>query len=158
MRQDVGERHFLGDAHRLATVGNRISEDEEPRCLGHPRQRGKQERAGRIDTGRRLMMLVEHDLQAALFRDLPLLDETIEQLGSLFRIVVPIGQIDAHRLVFARGRQIVIRGFAEMPNLHDCALGLNVLRTVERFRQIAPAARDAANARPQRRSRAARPE
>ncbi len=111
VREDVGERHLLGDAHRLAAVGDRIAEDQQPRLAGDARERGQQQRAGRIDAGRRLMMLVEHDLEAFLFRDLPFLDEAVEQRRALLRVVVAVGQVDAHRLVSARVGQVRDRRF-----------------------------------------------
>ncbi len=90
MRKDVGKRHLLSDAHRLSAVGHWIAQDQQP-CLGRDtRQRRKQQRPRRVDAGRRLMMLIEHDLEAFLLGDLPFFDEAIEQRRTLFWVVVAI--------------------------------------------------------------------
>ena len=118
-REDVDHRHLLGDAHRLPAVGDRIAEDQQPRLLGQPRQRGQHQRRRRIDAGRGLMMLVEHDLDALVLGDQPLVDVAVVERGALRRIVVAVGQRDADRLVFVGGRQVRIGVLAEVPRFHD---------------------------------------
>ena len=85
VRQHVDHRHLLGDAHRLAAVGDRIAEDQEPRLLGQPRQRRQHQRRRRIDAGRGLMMLVEHDLDAFVLGDQPFVDVAVVERRALRR-------------------------------------------------------------------------
>ena len=117
-REHVDHRHLLGDAHGLAAVGDRVAEDQQPRLLGQPRQRGEHQRRRRVDAGRGLVMLVEHDLDALVLRDQPLVDVAIVERGALLRIVVAVRQRDADRLVFVRRRQIGIGILAEVPCFH----------------------------------------
>src|SRR6185312_16158950 len=90
----------------------------ESRLFGDARQRGQKERRRRIDAGRRLMMLVEHDLDAFLLGDLPLVDVAVVKRGALPRIVDAVRQTDADRFVFFRRRQIGVGRLAEMPRSH----------------------------------------
>ena len=85
MREHVDHGHLLGDAHRLAAVGDRIAEDEKPGLLGEPRQGSQHQRSGGVDAGRGLMMLVEHDLHAFVFGDQPFVDVAVVERGALHR-------------------------------------------------------------------------
>ena len=80
----VDHRHLLGDAHRLAAVGDRIAEDQDARVPGLAGQdRGRQRRAG-IDAARRRMMLVEHDVEAELVGDAVLVEIAVVEVGADF--------------------------------------------------------------------------
>ena len=118
VREHVDHRHFLGDAHRLAAVGDRIAEDQKPRLLAQARQRREHQRRCGIDAGRRLMMLVEHDLDALLLGDQPFVDIAVVKRRALLRIVDAIGQRHADRGIAVGRRQIGIGGLAEMPGSH----------------------------------------
>ena len=117
-REHVHHRHLLGDAHGLAAVGDRVSQDQQPRLLGQPCQRGEHKGRCRVDAGRGLVVLVEHDLHALVLRDQPFVDVAIVERGTLFRVVVAVRQRDPDRLVFVRRRQIGIGILAEVPCFH----------------------------------------
>ncbi len=127
LRQHVDHRHLLGDAHGLAAVGDRVAQDQQPRLAGQPRQRRQHQRCGRIDAGRGLMMLVEHDLDAFVLGDQPFVDVAIVERGALLRVVDAIGQGDADRFVFVGRRQIGIGVLAEVPRFHDRAPDFSLL-------------------------------
>src|SRR5262249_761054 len=71
--------------------------------------------------GRRLVVLVEHDLNTSLPGHHSFVDVTVVERGTLLGIVNAIGQRDADRFVFVRGRQIGIGVLAEVPRFHDLA-------------------------------------
>ena len=118
MREHIDHGHLLGDAHRLAAVGDRIAENEKPGLLGEPRERSQHERSGGVDAGRGLMMLVEHDLDPFVLRDQPFIDVTVVEGGALDRIVDAVGQRHPYRWIGLGGRQERVRGFAEVPRSH----------------------------------------
>ncbi len=111
VRQHVDHRHFLGDAHRLAAIGDRIAENEQARLLAQASERRQHQRRGRIDAGGGLMMLVEHDLHAFVLGDQPFVDVTVVELGAFCRVVDAIGQRHPDRRIAVRRRQIRDRRF-----------------------------------------------
>ena len=117
-RQHIDHRHLLRDAHRLAAVGDRVAEDQQPRLGALPRQHRQHQRRGRIDAGGGLVMLVEHDLQPLVLGEQPLVEVAMIEIGADARIVVPVRQRHADRIVGLRRRQQMIGGFAEMPGPH----------------------------------------
>jgi len=142
VREHVDHRHLLGDAHRLAAIGDGIAEDEKPRLAGESRQCRQHERRRRIDAGGGLMMLVEHDLDALVLGDQPFVDEPVIERSALDRVVHPIGQRHAYGRIGFSGRQVGIGVFAEMPGSHVSLPGTRAPQ-----RQRPRAAPDAARGR-----------
>ena len=116
--QHIGERHFLGDPYRLASVRDWIAQDEEPGLAREASQRRQQQGRARINAGRSLVVFVEHDVHAHFLGELPLRNEPIVKFGSFLGVVITIWERDPDRLVLFRGRQIVIGVFAEVPGFH----------------------------------------
>src|SRR5579872_2951311 len=78
-RQDVDQRHLLGNAYRIPPVRNRVAKDKEPRAFRQARQRSHHHRCRWIDARRGLVMLVEHQIKAFALRDQPLIEISIIQ-------------------------------------------------------------------------------
>src|SRR5215471_7579507 len=103
---------------RLATGFPRINSRA---VLVSRAKRGEHQRCRRINAGRGLVVLIEHDLHTLVLSHQPFVDVTVVERGALLRVVNAIGQGDADRFVFLRGRQIGIGILAEVPRLHDLA-------------------------------------
>ena len=110
-RQHVDHGHFLGHADWLSAVRDRIAKDQQAGLPAQTRQCRQHQWSGGIDTGRGLVMLVEHDLHALVFGDQPFLDKAIIERGAFFRVVNAIGQRDADRRVALSRRQVGIGRF-----------------------------------------------
>src|SRR5580658_3174570 len=62
-REVIYHRNLLGDAHGLAAIGDRITEQQQPRAAGLACEHAEHNRRGGVETGRGLMMLVEHEVE-----------------------------------------------------------------------------------------------
>src|SRR4051812_13645636 len=87
------------------------------------------------------MMLVEHDLDAFILCDQPLVDIAVVERGAPLRIVKAVGQRHADGLVLLRRRQIRIGILAEVPGFHDAAPDLRAAWRSSRKCAIAAAVR-----------------
>ena len=65
-RQHVDHRHLLGDAHGIATVGDRIAQDQQPPLARLPGEDRQIERRAGIEAGRGLMVLVDHQVKTCV--------------------------------------------------------------------------------------------
>ena len=160
-RVDVDHRHLLGHAHGLAPVRDRIAEDQEARLAGVARERAHDDRGRRVQVGRRLVVLVHHDLETEVLGDLPLVDEAVIEVGADLRVVVAIGELHADRVVLLGIGQEVIRVLAEEPGTHahrrpPTPWALRGIRG--RARRTPRAPRYGGSARPHRSSRTGLPE
>ena len=90
--QHVDHRHFFRDAHRLAAVGDRVAQDQQTGLVALPCQHGEHQRRRRIDAGRGLVMLIEHDVEAFVLGEQPFVEIAMVQIGSDARIVMPVRQ------------------------------------------------------------------
>ncbi len=117
-RVHVDHRHLLGHPHRLAPIGDGIAEDQQPRLPRLAREHAHDDGAARIQVGRRLMVLVHHDLEPHLLGDLPLVDEAVIEIGADLRVVVAVGQLHSDGVVLPGIGQQVIRVLAEEPATH----------------------------------------
>ena len=157
-RVHVDHRHLFGHPHGLAPVRDRIAQDQQPRLARVARERAHDDRGGRVQVRRGLVMLVHHDLEAEVLGDLPLVDEAVVEVGADLGVVVAVGQLDPDRVVLALVGQQVVRVLAEEPGPHDVPPTLAHLRETPAPSRRAPrAARDGGNVRPGRWSRAGRP-
>ncbi len=123
-RNDVDHRHLLGDARRLAPVGQRVAQHQDAGVLGDARQDRRHQRHRRHRAGGGLVVLVQHDVQAELVGDLPLVDAVVVDVGALDRIVVRVREDHPDVLQRVGRRQVRIGGFAEMIDSHDVFLSL----------------------------------
>ena len=116
---DIDHGHLLCHPHRLAPVGNRVAENQQAGGFGFTGEDTHDDRAGRVEIGRGLMVLVDHDVEPQLLGNQPFVDKPVIQVGSDFRIVVAVGEGDADRVVLFRIGQQMIGVFAEMPGTHE---------------------------------------
>ena len=124
-RDHVDGGQLLGAAQRIGPVTDRIAEHQKPRVLGDARQHRKADHHGRRHAGRGLMMLVEHDVEAELVGELPLVVIAVKQIGGDVRIAFAVRQIDAQRAgVIVPGRVIGLLG--ELVDSHGCVVSLHV--------------------------------
>src|SRR6266568_4534243 len=101
-RDHVDHRELLGDAHRVEAVGDRVAEREEPRALRLPREDRERHRRDRAAAGRGRVVLVDHDVQAQLVGEHPLVEAVMVVLGHHAWIAVAAGKNHAQRLVLRR--------------------------------------------------------
>src|SRR3984957_6646967 len=104
-------------------------------------------------------MLVEHDVEAELVRQLPLVVIAVEQIGGDVRIAFAIEEIEAQRAgMLGPGRIIGLLGeLVDFHGAYSCCGVIWFSRTPAPFRQKFWAARDRGNARRGRSPRTARP-
>ena len=76
-------------AQRIGPVADRIAEHQEPRLFGGARRDGEPDHHRR-HAGRGLVMLVEHDVEAELVGELPLVVIAMEQVGGDARIAFAV--------------------------------------------------------------------
>jgi hypothetical protein len=68
------------------------------------------------------MMLIEHDLDTFLLRDLPFADVAVIECRPLSGVVEAVWEVDPNRLILIGWRQVGIGGFSEMPSPHSKSL------------------------------------
>src|SRR5580700_3369007 len=105
-------------------------------------------------------MLVEHDVEAKLVRQLPLIVIAMEQVGGDVRIAFAVEQVDAQRAgMLGPGRIIGLLGeLVDFHGAYSCCGVIWLSRTPALFRQKFWAARDRGNARRGRSARSGRPQ
>ena len=124
-RDHVDGRQFLGGAQRIGPVPDRIAEHQKPRLLGGARRDGEPDHHRRRHAGRGLMMLVEHDVEAELVAELPLVVIAVEQIGGDARVAFAVREGDAQRAgMLVPGR--VIGLLAEVIDPHGTPLPRSV--------------------------------
>ena len=79
---------------RPGQVGERIAQYQNARGLGFPRQDASDDGNRWDHAGRRLMMLVQHDLNAQILGHEPHIEELVVVVGASFGIEMFVGQID----------------------------------------------------------------
>jgi hypothetical protein len=121
-RVHVDHGHLLGHAHGLAPVGDGIAEDEQARLARLAREDAHDDGTAGIEVGRGLVVLVDHDLEAHVLGDLPLVDEAVIEVGTELGIVVPIGQLHPDGVVLLCIGQQVVGVLAEEPGTHAILL------------------------------------
>ena len=92
---DIDHGHLFCHPHGLASVGNRVAENQQAGRFGFTGEDTHDDRAGRVEIGRGLMVLVHHDIEPQLLSNQPFVDKPVIQVGSEFRIVVAIREGDA---------------------------------------------------------------
>src|SRR2546425_7505402 len=107
-RVDVDHSHFLSHAHGLAPVGDRVAENEQPGPFRLAGKNTHDDRTSRVKVGRRLVVLVDHNLKAQLFGDYPLVNITVVEVGPDLRVVIAVGKRDSDRVVLFRIGQSAI--------------------------------------------------
>ena len=114
----VDHRHLLRDADRLAAVGQRIAEQQNPRVLGLTREDAGDYRDRRDRAGRGLVMFVQHDVEAEFVGEAPFVEAAVIDVGALSRVIMLGRQRHAHRIICFGIGQIRVGGFAEVPDSH----------------------------------------
>ena len=114
----VDHRHFLGNADRLAAIGDRIAEDADTAALGLPRDDRGRERHRRIDASCGLMVLVHHVVEAELVGDDVFVEVAVVEVCPDLRIEDPARDRHPHAVELVERRQIGIGHFGEMVELH----------------------------------------
>jgi hypothetical protein len=124
-RDHVDGRQLLGGAQRIGPVADRIAEHQKPGQFGGARRDGKPDHHRRRHAGRGLVMLVEHDVEAEIVAELPLVVIAMEQVGGDARVALSVRESDAQRAgMLVPGR--VIGLFAEVIDSHGTPLPRSV--------------------------------
>src|SRR6185312_5635908 len=79
------------------SMGERIAEHEEPRPLGDAREDRQRHHHGRSHAGGRAVMLVDHDVEAQLVGELPLVVVAMEEIAGELRVEPLVRDGDAER-------------------------------------------------------------
>ncbi len=117
-RDHVDGGKLLGDAQRIGAMADRISEHQKARAPGLPRQHREADHHGRGHASRRLVVLVEHDVEAELIGEQPLVVEAVIELSGYSGIAFAVRQVHAQRaIVIVPGVRIGLLG--EMIDPHD---------------------------------------
>src|SRR5262249_1690331 len=148
----------LGDAHRLAAVGDRVAEDQDARLPGLAREDRRRQRRAGIDAACRGMVLVEHDVEAELVCDAVLVEIAVVELGAALGIEQRVRYRDAGVLELFERRNVRIGHLGEVPGAHAFSSGPDLIPRISAARRETPAAaRYAAGVPPVGSWRAARP-
>jgi hypothetical protein len=117
-RVDIDHSHLFSHAHRLAPIGDRVAENEQPSLFRLAGKDAHNNRAGRVEICRRLMMLVDHELEAQVLGNHPLVDIAVVEIGPELRIVITIRERNPDRVILLGIGQQVIGVLTEMPGAH----------------------------------------
>ena len=117
-RDVVHHRHLLGTADRVGQIGDRVAEDADARVPGLARQDGAGQRRRRKQACRRLVVLVDHDVQAEFVGQNMLVEIHVVKIGADLGVVHAARQVDAHRGVFVLRRKMRPRKFGEVVGFH----------------------------------------
>src|SRR5262245_27203708 len=82
----VEHSDFLGDADWIITAGQRITEETQLRVFRLPGERRSGERHARVNAGRRLVVLVQHDVEAKLVSVDVIVEITVVEISRYARI------------------------------------------------------------------------
>ena len=121
----IHHRHLLGDAHRIGAVGDGIAQHQDPALSRFPRQDGGGQGYRGVEAGGRLVMFVEHQVEAKIVGDDVFIEIAVVQIGADLGIEDGVGQADPVGWVAFWGRQMRVGHLREIPGVHgrDRALG-----------------------------------
>ena len=94
-RDHVDGGELLGGAYRVGPMADRIAQDQNARALALARHDRQADDRGSVHAGRRLVMLIEHQIEPELVGEQIFVVIAMEQIGRDLRIERAIRQIDA---------------------------------------------------------------
>ncbi len=117
-RDHVDGRELLGDAQRIWSVCDRVSEHEKSGPLRDPCQDRERNHSSGRHACRRRMMLVDHDVETELVCELPLVVVPMEEIGSPGRVEMPVRKVHPERpLMLVPGVGVWLLG--ELEHSHE---------------------------------------